>query len=368
MISRAKSEPCPDPGDLAAFALGQLAWSQFERIAQHLDDCPACAQSLERQSAVGDPLLQALASGPAQNPFEHLEGYQSGLAACERLAEETLGTGSFDGQLPTPNLPYRIGKYQLLEELGHGGMARVYRAVHNTLQNEVAVKLFSTKQSRNPSALRRFEREMKVIGRLKHPNVVAAIDAGAIQGQHFLVLEYVRGLNFEQLVRWLGPLSIGAATEAIRQAALGLDHAHRLGIVHRDIKPSNLMLDDTGTVKLTDFGLAQLKPLSEETGITGAEQIMGTVDYIAPEQIVNASAVDSRADIYSLGLHALLPVDCRDSHRRGRCGDDLREAPCAPRAPGPQSKRGQGRRASGTRATMAAHGRERPGRSLPNAG
>ena len=205
----------------------------------------------------------------------------------------------------------RLGDYELMEELGHGGMGVVYRARQVFLSQIVALKVLPERYLDEPEFVARFRREMQSIGRLEHPNIVRAYNAGEAEGVHFLVMEYVDGVNLQRLVadrveKRQVPLSIGAACEAIRQAALGLQHAHDQGLVHRDIKPANLMLSHSGVVKLLDLGLAKFhadrRPIDERSGpLTQAGTTMGTVDYMAPEQWEDSSGVDIRADLYSLG-------------------------------------------------------------------
>jgi serine/threonine protein kinase len=207
----------------------------------------------------------------------------------------------------------RLGDYELLEELGCGGMGVVYRGRHVLLGQIVALKVLPSHVLDNPEALARFKREMKSLGRLSHRNVVRAYNAGEADGVYFLVMEYVDGMDLHRLVRsriesGQGPLGVGAACEAVRQAALGLGHAHEQGLVHRDIKPANLMLSRTGEVRLLDLGLSKIRAerqdqlRSEQSGpLTQAGTTLGTVDYMAPEQWESSSRVDIRADIYSLG-------------------------------------------------------------------
>jgi serine/threonine protein kinase/tetratricopeptide (TPR) repeat protein len=205
----------------------------------------------------------------------------------------------------------RLGDYELLEELGHGGMGVVYRARQVFLNQTVALKVLPECYLDEPQAIARFRREMQSIGALEHPNIVRAYNAGEAEGVHFLVMEYVDGVNLQRLVttrvdRKQGPLGIGAACEVIRQAALGLQHAYEHGLVHRDIKPANLMLSRSGDVKLLDLGLAKLhasrRPLEVSAEpLTEIGTAMGTVDYMAPEQWEDSHSVDIRADIYSLG-------------------------------------------------------------------
>ena len=208
----------------------------------------------------------------------------------------------------TVDLP-KLGEYQLLERLGAGGMGTVYKALHTKLGREVAIKVLPKGRLQDEQAVARFEREMKAIGALEHPNVVRATDAREVAGTRFLVMELLDGLDLDQVVRRCGPLRAADACEVVRQASLGLQCADEHNLVHRDIKPSNLMLTSTGQVKILDLGLARTefaRVPGEELTATG--QALGTIDYMAPEQVAEKSAVDVRADIYSLGctLYKLL--------------------------------------------------------------
>jgi serine/threonine protein kinase len=204
----------------------------------------------------------------------------------------------------------RLGDYELRGELGHGGMGVVYRARQINLNQTVALKVLSQRYLDEPQAIARFKREMQSIGGLEHPNIVRAYNAGEANGAHFLAMEYVDGIDLQRLVRPEAAtnraLNVGAACEVIRQAAMGLQHAHKHGIVHRDVKPANLMLSRAGVVKLLDLGLAKLQvernsPEQQSDGLTQTGITMGTIDYMAPEQWDDSGAVDIRADIYSLG-------------------------------------------------------------------
>ena len=204
----------------------------------------------------------------------------------------------------------RLGDYELLEELGRGGMGVVYKARQVYLNQTVALKILPHRYLDDPQALSRFRREMQSIGGLDHPNIVRAFNAGEAGGVQFLVMEFVNGINLQQFVGMGrppgGPLGAGAACEIIRQAALGLQHAHEHQLVHRDIKPANLMLCRSGQVKLLDLGLAKFHAerrddAPQQGGLTQPGVTMGTIDYMAPEQWENSAAADIRADIYSLG-------------------------------------------------------------------
>jgi serine/threonine protein kinase len=195
-----------------------------------------------------------------------------------------------------------IGPYQLMRELGRGGMGAVYLAKHVNLQRTVAVKVLPREFSDSPERLARFRREMAAIGRLEHPNIVLATDAGDVDGVAYIAMQYIEGIDVGGVCKQKGPLGIADAAEIVRQAALGLQHIADCGLVHRDIKPSNLFLTKNGEVKILDLGLAMLREHDgKPTAMTSPNAIMGTPDYIAPEQINHCHQVDIRADIYSLG-------------------------------------------------------------------
>lgn len=227
--------------------------------------------------------------------------------------ESEVQTKPADTKLPAPidsvvNVGSRLGPYQLLEKLGEGGMGAVYQARHVKLDRLVALKVLPPHLLSRPDAVSRFEREMRAVGKLSHPNVVQALDAGEVGGIHYLSMEYVEGQDLLALVRTNGPMSIVGACDCIRQAALGLAAAHKVGLVHRDIKPSNLFITrETGQIKILDLGLALLSQ-EDASPLTSAGQCFGTADYMAPEQWDDAHACDGRADLYALGctLFALL--------------------------------------------------------------
>jgi serine/threonine protein kinase len=197
---------------------------------------------------------------------------------------------------------FTLGKYKVLERLGSGGMAHVYLCEHMLMRRRVAVKVLPTAKASDESSLQRFYREARAAAALDHPNIVHAYDIDQDDNLHFLVMEYVDGASLQDVVKKSGPLDPARAANYIRQAALGLEHAHRQGLVHRDIKPGNLLLDRNGTVKILDMGLARF--FHDEDDILTRkfeESVLGTADYLAPEQAVDSHTVDIRADIYSLG-------------------------------------------------------------------
>jgi uncharacterized repeat protein (TIGR03803 family) len=203
--------------------------------------------------------------------------------------------------------------YQIECRLGGGGGGTVYRAEHRRLRRRAAIKVLSGALTRSISAVARFEREIQAVGKLDDPGIVRAFDGGQREGVWFLAMELVEGVDFAALSRTLGPLPLADACELVRQAAVALQHAHERKLIHRDVKPSNLMVtvgpDGKPLVKVLDFGLAQLR-CNESAGgeLTLSGELLGTVDYVAPEQIVNPRLVDERADVYGLGatLYRLL--------------------------------------------------------------
>jgi len=205
---------------------------------------------------------------------------------------------------------FMLGKYRLLRLLGAGGMSSVYLAEHTTLHGLVAIKVLPVKRVDQTSYLARFEREAREAFRLNHPNVVRTLDLDTSGAIHFIAMEYVDGDDLHARVKQGGPLDVREAADFIRQAALGLQHAHDEGLVHRDIKPANLIVDKRGTVKILDFGLALAGSDEEAASLTQThdEKVLGTADYLAPEQARDSHVADRRSDIYSLGctLHYVL--------------------------------------------------------------
>jgi eukaryotic-like serine/threonine-protein kinase len=217
-----------------------------------------------------------------------------------------------------------LGPYRILEQVGHGGMGKVYKALHETMNRTVALKVLAPALMKTAKARAMFRNEVQTAAQLNHPNIVHAYDSSAIAGRHFLAMEFIAGVTLSQLVDQRGPLPIGLACEIIRQAALGLQHAHEKGLVHRDIKPANLMASVVRhphaaggvarlsrpkqatselQVKILDFGLARLQRRREvaDDSDAGRHPITGTPDYMSPEQARNRNAVDIRSDLYSLG-------------------------------------------------------------------
>jgi serine/threonine protein kinase len=194
-------------------------------------------------------------------------------------------------------------KYRLLHKVGSGGMGSVYLCEHIHMRRRVALKVLPLAQAQDPEAVERFYREARAVASLDHPNIVRAHDIDHEGSLHFLVLEYIDGSNLHDIIRRCGPMPIVRAANYIRQAALGLQHAHESGLVHRDIKPGNLLLDRNGVIKVLDMGLARFFHEPEDNLSDDQEvgNVLGTADFLAPEQVQD-SRVDIRADVYSLGV------------------------------------------------------------------
>jgi serine/threonine protein kinase len=276
---------CLSHEELSAFLAGQLNEAAIERVGDHLENCTLCRETVETLEKKEDTLFSQLRAPALAQPLSISAACERAMAAAEKLLDDSPPSAVTEAVLIPPGV-LRIRDYQIVEKLGEGGMGTVYKAIHERLERTVAIKVLAADRLRDPQGVSRFEREMKAVGKLQHPNIVNAHDAGEADGTHFLAMEYVDGVDLAVLVTRLGPLPISDACELISQAALGLQHIHEHGLVHRDIKPSNLMLAMSGQVKILDLGLALLHDSQQPAGaeLTGASQLMGTADYVSPEQ------------------------------------------------------------------------------------
>lgn len=195
-----------------------------------------------------------------------------------------------------------LGKYKLLGHIGTGGMSSVYLAEHTGLHDRRAIKVLPKARVKDATYLARFQLEAKAIASLNHPNIVLAYDIDNEGDVHYIVMEYVDGLDLQALVKRDGPLDPSTAADWLGQAARGLEHAHKKGVIHRDVKPANLLIDPDNIVRLLDMGLALVSAGDDESlTVANNENVLGTADYLAPEQALNSHQVDHRADIYGLG-------------------------------------------------------------------
>jgi serine/threonine protein kinase len=225
-------------------------------------------------------------------------------ASPAELAADLVGDGLLtrfqaDNLLQGKWMRFFIGPYKVLDTLGAGTCGIVYLCEHDRMRHRVAIKVLQGAKARDPKSLERFYREARAAATLDHPNIVRAFDVGQEDRFHYLVMEFVDGQSLRQLVKSEGPLRVTHAADYLRQAALGLRHAHGAGLVHRDIKPSNVMIDREGIVKILDLGLARF--FEDEGDVLTMGAVLGSADYIAPEQAADSHTVDIRADIYSLG-------------------------------------------------------------------
>jgi serine/threonine protein kinase len=192
------------------------------------------------------------------------------------------------------------GRYRLDARIGSGGMSTVYRAFDTTLEREVAIKLMNREIAAKPDQLERFRREARAVAQHSHPHIVGIIDAGEDNGRPYIVFEYVEGETLKQRIRRLGRLPIGEAVAYAIEIARALEAAHDRNIVHRDVKPQNVLIDEEGSAKVTDFGIARSLD-DEEEALTADGRVLGTTDYVSPEQALG-HPVTGQSDLYSLGI------------------------------------------------------------------
>lgn len=259
-------------------------------------------------------LVDALRDGSlldAAQKNELASALQPRFAETESLAAEVVRRGwltLFQMQMVLKGQGQDLvkGPYTLLDCLGEGGMGQVYKARHLLMNRLVAVKIIRKERQGDERAVHRFRREIKAVSQLSHPNIILALDAAQMGDTLLLAMEYVQGMDLAQLIAKQGPLPVDQACDYIRQAALGLQHAHERGLVHRDIKPHNLLVTEQGgIVKVLDLGLSRLREgvaaIEPSRLLTKEGDIMGTPEYMSPQQALDAHKADIRSDIYSLG-------------------------------------------------------------------
>jgi serine/threonine protein kinase/formylglycine-generating enzyme required for sulfatase activity len=296
------AERCPQDEVLHDCLVGKLPEEAAETLFDHLDDCPACRAKLQTAGNLGDTSIDWLREPWRRDEYQDEPQLQEAVARAKAIGERLASCNQADaGNAAEQDILGQLDDYQVLEKLAEGGMGSVYKALHTRMGREVALKLLPASSFKNERAIVRFEREIQIVGQLDHPHIVRALDARVVEGNRLLVLEYIDGEDLSRLVHCHGPLPVAEACELVRQAAVGLQHAHQHGVIHRDVKPSNLMLDQQGQVKILDLGLARFRSDESSGDMTRDGQMMGTPGYMSPEQASDTHSVDIRTDIYGLG-------------------------------------------------------------------
>ncbi len=303
--SDAASEECPTIEELEAFVVGGLSEGRLEFVAAHVQRCVSCSTTVQGLDEHADPLVERLAGlataagGGAEVPREFIARAQAtGRARPER--EVVVDAGRKIARALVQG-PYRLGKFELLAELGAGSFGYVFKARDTELDRIVAVKIQRAALAEHDMERARFLREARSAAQLEHPHIVSLYETGeTAEGLAYLVSEYIEGRNLEDRLHE-GPLPFDEASRVVAKAARGLNAAHSRGVIHRDIKPSNIMLDRLGDPHVMDFGLAKREV--GETTVTPDGAIMGTPAYMSPEiALGKAHDVDARSDVYSLGV------------------------------------------------------------------
>lgn len=307
------SQPCPTQQSLGQYVEGALTLVEHEQIESHIDQCNLCSDTIQTLDASLETRLGKLVSNahhgtdPKSGDVENDQAqqgetrYDDTLDLMAQRAKQVWHEQ--DSHAAKPNrIGDTIGNYEILRLLGEGNMGQVVLASHKQMKREVALKFISPELLASSAARTRFQREIETTAKLQHPNLVIAHDAGEVDGQHFLVMEYVQGVDLRSKVKQSGPLDIATAMQCTAEAARGLHHAHEKGIVHRDVKPGNIMLGSDNAAKVTDLGLARFSdadPNAVEVSQTGL--VIGTSAFMSPEQCAGSRDLDFRTDIYSLG-------------------------------------------------------------------
>lgn len=284
----------PSDEQLRSFLVGKESIAQRAVIAAYLDTHPEVLNELisadDADSFISDLLH------PVSN-FSGEPAFQDGLQRTR-----ALGTNAPDALFPN-----QVGRFKLLQRINRSGSSAVYRAIDQISGQPVALKVLAVQRLHDSLAVSRFRREMGLVGKMHHPNLVRLIDSGESDGVLYVVMELLTGCDLSQLVEKVGPIPIESASALVEQTARALEYAWQNSVVHRDVKPSNIFLTETGDVKLLDLGLVRLLTDDDES-LSRSDQLLGTVDYMAPEQAFDTRQADVRSDIYSLGctLYKLL--------------------------------------------------------------
>ncbi len=296
---------CPTRDEWREALRGHTSHQRWLEIEAHFQACPSCEATVDALTELSDTCVRELCRGPSTADDEPVfQSLYSKLLTSSQLAIQVDNSIEVS---PMP-LPFRLGNYELLSPLGQGANGNVFHARHVPLDRDVVIKLLKPNQDFDPARVDRFIQEVRTVGQLDHPHIVRATDAGETDNQHFLVMEYVPGVDLSSVLAACSPLRVCDVCEIIRQSTLGLAYLHDNGFVHRDIKPSNLLLTASGQTKLMDLGLVHYVGNREVADGAHPQPPHGTADYMSPEQWLDFDCVDYRSDLYSLGctLHKLL--------------------------------------------------------------
>ena len=257
-----------------------------EEIKQLYQEFQASQEFQERQDS------PEITGQPDRHSTKNFAAYLETRELLTKWQNSKLLNGKFKG--------LKFGKFRILNLIGVGGMGRVFLAEDEILRRRVALKILPSERSQQAESLKRFHLEARALAQLDHENIVRVHDVSSEGKRHYIVMEYIPGVTLQKIVSRGGPLAPDVAVEYVRQTALGLSHAHDAGLIHRDIKPANLLLDESGTIKILDLGLALLAT-DDQNGDDHPDKAVGTADYISPEQAANVEDLDQRTDLYSLG-------------------------------------------------------------------
>ena len=310
MKERSSSNPtaCLSNEDLRNYMLGSIDDQRATELEQHLLECSRCEQLLVSVEDHSDAIIQALSILPVSldDEADYRTMRDQALQEPVKIADPAKAielfrhTSRLQDPIEAP-LPFKLGNYELLRRIGRGASGAVYRARHLRLNKVVAVKVLDPACA---DGLEAFAQEMETIGSLTHPHVVRATDAGEADGLHYLVMEFVEGVDAGRLLYHHEHLPVADACEIVRQTAIGLQFLHNKSLIHRDIKPSNLLVTAAGQIKLLDLGIAtRSSDLAQDAtpGELPQPKPQGTLAYMAPEQIASPGQVDTSSDLYSLG-------------------------------------------------------------------
>lgn len=285
---------CPTEDALRDYLAGFGEAAQVEALESHLSQCALCQSKIETIDHPSDSVTRLVRESVRRPP-----------GSLPNIPDGDIPPIVDDRSQPTPSppsLPFRIRDYQIQQLIGEGGMGHVYRAIHEKLNRVVAIKVLRRDRLESGEAIARFEREMQVVAKLDHPQIVRALDAGDNSGQPYLVMEFLEGVDLGRIIKRLGRLKLSEACLILQQVAIALHYAHEHKILHRDVKPSNVMVTVDGKVKLLDLGLAQILERNNDPRLSSVDRAVGTLAYMAPEQWQPDGAISARSDIYSLGV------------------------------------------------------------------